>query len=94
MISTVLQLTKEKYIRLIGTVVTNPMCDQVIIDMHAKDQESGSEHHNYGCTIDFILEKDTYSLLLTWSEILEGRRHNSIQLFNPLYRTTFRLTSK
>ena len=74
MTSTVLEFTKAKYIGLIGTVVTNPMRDQVINGMHAKDYESGFGHHNYGCTIDFVSEKETYSLLLTWSEILEGRR--------------------
>jgi len=72
--STVLEFTKAKYIGLIGTVVINPMRDQVINGMHAKDYESCFGHHTYGYTIDFVSEKETYSLLLTWSEILEGRR--------------------
>ena len=52
--STVLEFTKAKYIGLISTVVTNPMRDQVINGMHAKDYESGFGHFNYGCTINFV----------------------------------------
>ena len=73
--STVFEFTKEKHIGLIGTVVTNPMRDQVINGTHAKDYESGFGHHICGCTIDFVSAQETYSELLTWLEILEGRRH-------------------
>ena len=88
--STEFEFTNDKFIGFKGIVVTNPMCDKFVNGMHPRDYELDFRSHNYGCTVDFVSEQQTYSLLLTWSEIVSGRR-NGIQVwhFGDTYRDVY-----
>lgn len=88
--STSFEYTNQKNIRLIGVVVNNPMRNQVMSGMQLKDYEEGFGHHNYGYTLDFVSDQQTFSLLLTWGKIIDGRR-NDVQVWHSsdCYRDVF-----
>lgn len=75
---------------MFGVVVTNSMRNQVISGMQLSDYKQGFRHHNYGCTIDFASENETFSLLITWGEIVDGRR-NGVQVWrgSDTYRDVY-----
>ena len=88
--NTALEYTNEKFIGYLGVVITNPMRAQVISGMQLRDYEVGFANHNYGCTLDFSSGENTLSVLLTWNEILQGRK-NGIQVWRSgtTYRDVF-----
>ena len=88
--SIIVEFTNEKFTGLIDIVATNPMCNQVQSGMHLTDYESGFGNHNNGCTINFVSKKQTLTILLTWKEIIGGRK-NGIQVWqiSDTYRDIF-----
>ena len=58
--------------------------------MHLSDYKQGCGRHYYGCAIDFASEKENFSLLLTWGEIIDGRR-NGVQVWrgSDTYRDVY-----
>lgn len=59
-----------------GVVSTNTLIDNVSNGMHLSDNELGFGTHNYGCCITFCssTSSDTESILITWQEVLDGKK--------------------
>ena len=68
---------KEDYLGYMGDVATNPICNNVISSMYVSDYELGFGTHNYGCSIMFSSATFSTSILLTWKEVLEGRKNGT-----------------
>lgn len=47
---------------------------QCMNSMHMQDFVSGFGHHNYGCTLNFMIGNEKKSLLITWDEVLQGQK--------------------
>ena len=70
--SSPVEFTKHQFLGYTGVVSTNPFFDNFFNGMHLSDYQSGFVTHNYGCAITF--SEDTESILITWQEVLEGKK--------------------
>ena len=88
--STPVQFTKVKYSDYMGVVSTNPFINNVLSGMYLSDYESGFITHNYGCSIMFPLTTSSESIIITWQEVLDGKK-NGIQVWRigDVYRYVY-----
>ena len=70
------EFTKDHFLGYTGVVSTNPYFDNVSNGMHLSDYASGFGTHNYGSSITFSssTSSDTESILITWQEVLDGKK--------------------
>ena len=66
--------TKQAYRGYVGRITTNPKLSHVKNGMHISGYAAGFCNHNYGCNVTFDDRGEIVTALVTWKQVLEGKR--------------------